>query len=199
MKYAFLFSLFLLPALGFAQQPKLHLKFFGGTNSHQFLYRLDTIDSDFLFGYQFGFGFRVSRRQLFGEVDFSFTRFGATLFSAEDAGSEDDITARINSFELPLNVGYIPVKTPFFKWYLYGGLVNRFSVRGILNFGGEKVKFKPREIGLPVYNLDVQIGTQFDVAMLNFDIHYKIGVTNALRENIRTNLHGIYFSAGFVF
>ena len=199
MKNLVFLALLLLPALAFAQQPKLHLKFFGGTNSHRFVYRTDSIDSDNLFGYQFGFGFRVSRRQLFGEIDFSFTRFGATLIPAEDTGLEDDINARINSFELPLNVGYIPVKKPVFKWYLYSGLVNRFSVRGLINFGDEQVKFKPKEVNLPIYNLDVQIGTQIDIAWLNLDVHYKIGVTNALHEDIRTNLRGLYLSAGFIF
>lgn len=199
MKYAILFFLFLLPVLGFAQQPKLHLKFFGGTNSNQFLYRVDTIDFNFLSGYQYGFGFRVSRRRLFGEVNASFTRFGATFISTEAGGQEEEVNARINYFEVPLNVGYIPVKTPFFKWYLYGGLVNRFSGRGIINFGGEKTKYKPGELGLPAYNLDVQVGTQFDIAMLNFDFHYKIITNNSWRENKQPNLNPLYLSAGFIF
>jgi len=199
MKNLVLFTLLSLPALAFAQQPKLHLKFFGGINSHRFVYRTDSINSETLSGYQFGFGFRVSRRRLFGEVDFSFTRFGATVLPAEESGLENDVNARINCFELPLNIGYIPVKKPIFKWYLYGGLVNRFSVRGLINFGDEQVKFKPKDVNLPVYNLDLQIGTQFDIAWLNLDIHYKIGVTNALQEDIRTNLRGLYLSAGFIF
>ena len=199
MKKLLFLSFFILPAMASAQQPKLHLKFFGGLNAHKFIYRLDTIDSETLGGYQFGFGFRVSRRQTFGEIDFSFTRFGSTVVLPPELELGDDLTVRINSFELPLNVGYIPVKKPAFKWYLYGGLVNRFSIKGIIDFLGERSKFKPSEINLPVYNLDVQVGTQFDVAMLNFDIHYKIGVTNALHENIRTNLHAIYLNMGFIF
>lgn len=199
MKNLLLFGILFISSIGFAQQPKMYLKLFGGTNSHEFIYRTDSIQTDILLGYQFGFGFRISRRKVFGEIDFSFTRFGATLIPIEELGLEDDITAQVNSFELPLNVGYIAFKKPVFKWYLYGGLVNRFSAKGIIKFGEEKIKFKPSEVNLPFYNLDVQAGTQFDVAMLNFDIHYKIGITNALRENIRTNLHALYLSIGLVF
>ncbi len=201
LKNTFFLFLLLTPVLGFAQQPKMHLRFFTGANTHRFIYRADTISTEFLFGYQFGFGFRVTRRRLFGEVDFSFTRFGATLSLTDDPeiGIDDDFNVRINSFELPINVGYIPVKTPLVKWYLYGGLVNRFSVRGIVNFQGDKAKFSPRDINLPIYNLDMQVGTQLDVAMLNFDFHYKINLTNALREAIRTNLHALFLSVGFAF
>lgn len=201
VKKVLLLFLILGPALGFAQQPKMYLKVFGGTNSHKFIYRSDTISSDNLLGYQFGFGFRVSRRNVFGEVDFSFTRFGVKIATTEESEIilEDDINVRINNFELPLNVGYIPVKTPLVKWYLYGGVVNRFSVRGILKYKDETIKFKPKELNLPVYNLDFQVGTQVDVAMFNFDLRYKIGVTNALREAIRTNLHALYFTVGFIF
>ena len=36
----------------------------------------------------------------------------------------------MRAFEFPLTAGYIPVKTPLFKWFLYGGFVNKFSLKG---------------------------------------------------------------------
>lgn len=79
-------------------------------------------------------------------------------------------------------MGYVPVKKPLFKWFLYGGLVSQFSLKGIYEYEGEAGTYKPSEINLNVYNLGARFGTQIDLAMFNFDINYTIGITNAFKK-----------------
>jgi len=190
-----------LPFAAWAQQPKMYLKAFGGINSNTFVYRVEGEKPDFLLGWQFGAGFRVDHRSAFAELDLTFIQYGVKIFPEEDSGLpvDEPINIAMRAFEVPVSMGYIPVKTPLFKWFLYGGLVNRFSLRGKLEYLDEETKIKPKEAGLHFYNLGARFGTQVDVAMFNFDFNYTIGITNGLREKIRTNLHTLQLSAGFVF
>jgi len=187
-----------IPAGLWAQQPKMYLKVFAGGNSHRKVYRERDVQSDFFPGWQGGFGFRVSRRRAFAEVDFNFIRFTARI-PGEDLDLEDDLRFKFNSFELPLTAGWIPIKEPLVKWYLYSGLVNRFNGRIRARFEDEELDFKPKDAGLPVYNLGFRLGSQVDVAMLNLDFSYTINLTNGVRDVIRTNVHAVLFNVGFVF
>jgi len=105
----------------------------------------------------------------------------------------------MRALEFPMTIGYIPVKTPFFKWFIYGGLVNKFSLNGKYSYQDKEGTFKPKELNLHFYNLLARVGTQFDVAMFNFDLNYNIGVTNGIKNKTRTNTHGAQLSVALLF
>ena len=189
------------PIFAMAQKPKMYLKLFGGINTSTLVYRLENVDNDILAGWQVGGGFRVHYRKIFGEIDFTFYEQGITFSPREDDDLpiEEDINIRMRGFEIPITMGYVPIKTPVFGWYIYGGFANLFAMKGRIDYLGEEIKFKPKEAQLHFYNLGARLGTQFDVAMFNFDFHYTIGITNSFREKARTNSHTLTFSAGLLF
>ena len=194
--------LILIPLTTMAQRPKMFIKAYGGVHDHYFVYRGEEITSDHFVGFLVGAGFRVSYKKVFGEIDFDFIKTGIkfNVDSTQLPGiSEEVLEFNFNLFELPTVFGYIPVKTPVFKWYIYTGPVQRFNTRGKVLFQGEEVKFKPKDTTLPSYNLDWRFGSQVDIAFINIDFRYSIGVTNSLRENIRTNSHEFSLLLGFIF
>ena len=199
-KILFAFIL-MFPLLASAQQPKMNIKFFGGINTAQFVYKLEEINSDVLVGWQVGGSFRIDKRKAFIETGLTFVDYGITLSLTDstDLDFEGTFNIQMRSLEVPMMIGYIPVKTPVFKWFLYGGLNNRFSIKGRYNIFGEEGTFKPKEADLHFYNLGARFGTQFDVAMFNFDLNYTIGITNGYKSNIRTNTHTFQLSAGILF
>jgi hypothetical protein len=83
--------------------------------------------------------------------------------------------------------------------FLYGGFVNKFSLNGKYSIGETEGTFKPKEINLNFYNLLARFGTQFDLAMFNFDLNYNIGVTNGIKNKARTNTNGVQFSVALLF
>lgn len=189
------------PLFAIAQQPKMYLKLFGGINANTLVYRIENVNNDILTGWQLGGGFRVDHRKVFAEIDFTFVEQGITLSPREDdeLPLEDDVNITMRGFEVPITAGYVPVKSPLFRWFLYGGIANAFAMKGRVNYLDEEIKFKPKEAHLHFYNLGARFGTQVDVAMLNFDFHYTIGITNSFREKARTNSHALTFSVGFLF
>ena len=201
MKKLILILLFLGPMFIFAQQPKMDIRLYGGIHSSTFVYRAENVDADMLIGWQAGGAFRVSRRKEFFEIDITYVNSGITVAPNEDADIilEEPVEIRLHSLEIPMTIGYIPVKTTFFKWYLYGGLVSKFSLKGKYTYKGETESFKPSELHINWYNLGARIGSQVDVAFLNFDIGYTIGITNAFHSRVRTNTHALQFSVGFLF
>ena len=184
-----------------AQQPKMYLKLYGGINTSLLVYRVENVESDHLAGWQAGGGFRVHFRKMFGELDFTFLERGLTLSprDEDDLPIEDDVTIRLRGFDVPITLGYSAVDTPLFDWMLYGGIANTFSLRGRIDYLGETIKFKPKEAELHFYNLGARFGTQVDIAMINFDFHYTIGITNSFRDRSRTNSHFFTLSAGLLF
>jgi hypothetical protein len=201
MKKIFLILLLAVPLVSYAQQPKMHMRLYGGLNTTTFAYRIEGVDKDVLAGWQVGGGFRVMHRKAFLGIDAAYKNFGITVAPGEDDALdfEEPITIRMQALEFPLTMGYVPVKTPVFKWFLYGGLSSRFSLKGKYEYEGETGTYKPSEINLNIYNLGVKFGTQIDIAMFNFDLSYTIGVTNAFKERARTNTHGIELTGGFLF
>ncbi len=199
---AIIIILLLIPVVTLAQRPKMYIKAYGGFHNHFFVYRTEEISSEHFPGYSFGAGFRVSYKKVFGEIDFDFVRTGIKFELDSTSAPElngEVLDFRFNVFELPIVGGYIPVKTPVFKWYLYTGPVQRFNTKGKLIFLGEEYKFKPNEVSLPFYNLDWRFGTQVDIAFINIDFRYSIGVTNSLKESTRTNSHKFTLLFGLVF
>lgn len=199
-KLLFLF-LVIAPLFTYAQQPKMFIKIFGGINTNTFVYRIENVDADVLLGWQAGAGFRVSHRRGFLEGKITYVNFGVTISPGEDDELEIDepVDIRLHALDIPIYLGYIPVKTPVFKWYLYGGLVSRFSLRGRYTYKGETNSYSPSELNLKTYNLGARFGTQVDVAMFNFDFNYTIGITNALKGDSRTNYHAFQLSLGYLF
>lgn len=202
MKKVIVIFLLLIPVLSYAQRPKMYIKAYGGLHDHYFVYRDEDATRDHFVGYLFGAGFRVSYKKVFGEIDFDFIRSGIKFqFDSTQVPELNDevLEFRFNAFELPIVGGYMPVKTPIFKWYIYTGPVQRFNTKGKLNFLGEEIKFKPKDVNLPFYNLDWRFGTQFDIAFFNIDVRYSVGVTNSVREDIRTNSHEFSLIFGMIF
>ncbi len=203
-KKLFLLLFIAAPFLGLAQ-PKMHIKAWVGLNTHTFNYRAENVESDFFPGWQGGFGFRIRQQRLFGELDFGFMRYEANvpidLEIETDSILSTNVNVVFNSFELPLLAGYVPVKTPLFKWYLQGGIVNRFSIRENLTIDelGINETLRPKDIGLPVYNLLFRLGTQVDIAMINLGFNYSINLTNAVRDVARTNVHILMLDVGIIF
>ena len=186
----------MVPIFAGAQKPKMHLKFFGGWNAKALVYRYEGAGSDYFHGWQAGGGFRVMKRKAFVEADITFVNTGITFQLDEEFNIDEPLEVRIRSLQLPLMVGYVPVKKTLFKWFVYGGLVNDFSLMGEYTFEGETEKFAPSELRIHTYNLGARFGTQFDFGIINLDMSYTIGITNSLQSRMRTNSHGAMISLG---
>ena len=201
MKKLLLLLFLSFPAALVAQVPKMHLKLFGGIHAYNLVYRTENVDSDYLSGWQVGGGFRVTYRKIFGEFDILFVEDEIVLSPRDDGDLdiEDDVKVRFRNISIPITAGFLPVKSPLFKWYLYGGISNSFTLKGRVSYLGEEVKFRPKEASLHFYNLGARFGTQVDIAMINIDFHYTIGVTNAFRDRSRTNSHRFSLNVGILF
>ena len=191
----------MVPAISFAQQPKLNLKLIGGINTNSFVYQVEGQSADIFTGWQLGSGLRIMKRKAFLEFDGMYQNYGTTVkpFEEIDSTLNDVLDIRMRALEFPITMGYIPVKTPLFKLFVYGGFVNKFSLNGRLKYLGQEITFKPKELDLHFYNLLARFGTQVDLAMFNFDFNYNIGVTNGIKNKARTNTNGIQFSVALLF
>jgi hypothetical protein len=189
-------GLVLVPLSVWAQQPKMHLKFFGGWNAKALVYRAEGAGSEYLHGWQAGGGFRVMKRKAFVEADITFQNSGITYELDEEFGIDEPLEIRIRSLQLPLNIGYVPVKKTLVKCFTYFGLVNEFSLMGQYTFDGETEKFAPSELKIHTYNLGARFGVQVDLGMINVDASYTIGITNSFQSRMRTNSHGAMISLG---
>ena len=200
MKKLILLAIILFGSLyTWAQQPKMHLKLFGGWNAKALVYRAEGAGAEYLHGWQAGGGFRVMRRKAFLEADITFLKYGLTYQPGDDWEGiiTEPLDIRIRSFEIPVSMGYVPVKTPLFKWFLYGGLVNKLNVNGRYTYQGIEDTFSPKELNLHIYNLGARFGTQVDIAIFNIDLSYTIGITNSFKGRLRTNSHCLMLSVGF--
>ena len=199
MKKISLLIIILLPLISFSQQPKMNIKLIGGMNTNSFVYQVEGEKAESFPGWQAGGGFRVMKRNAFVEFDGLYKNYGTSVAIPFDSTTNETLDFRMRALEFPITIGYIPVKTPFFKLFLYGGFVNKFSLNAKVNFLGEKMTFKPKELDLHFYNLLARFGTQADVAMFNFDVSYDIGVTNGIKNKARTNTNGFQFSVALLF
>ncbi|MBE9517499.1 MAG: PorT family protein [Bacteroidetes bacterium] len=196
-KLIIIVGILMVPIFARAQQPKMHIKMFGGWNASRLALRIEGT-SKYLHGWQAGGGFRVLHRKTFLESDITFLKYGLTYQPAEDVEGiiSEPLDIRIRSLEIPLNVGYVPVNTPAFKWFLYGGLLNKFILNGRYTYEDEEETFKPGELNLHIYNLGARIGTQVDIGLFNIDFSYTIGITNSFKGMLRTNSHCLLLSVG---
>jgi len=208
MKKLFLMSLFVLAPIMFfaapsnsaAQQPKMDIKLFIGTGTTTYVSMLETgRERETFGGWQIGFGPRVRRRQWFVEALFSFNRW--TFTENVELGQ---IQGRVNSFELPINGGYIPYKNPYFKLFLYAGYVNHFNTRVLAKLdmpdgGSATFKFRPKEVDVAIYQAIARFGANFDLAMFNLDFNYSVSLNSARTTSHRTGFHQLQLNLAYLF
>ena len=205
MKKLFLISLFTLfavlhlaaPPASAAQQPKLDIKVFLGVGGTTYVAMLESGRERDLFGsWQIGFGPRLRRGKAFFEALFSFNRWYFEGTNPTFGG----VRTQVNSFELPFLGGYIPYKNPYFKLFLYGGYVNHFNSKIIVNREGEpSLRLKPKDDNLAVYQALARFGTSIDLAMFNLDLNYSISMNSATTTSYRTGYHQVQFNIAYVF
>lgn len=197
------------PSSGSAQQPKMDIKLFLGFSGTTFVSMLESgRERETFAGWQIGFGPRLRKRTWFVEVLFSFNRWAFSLTDAEGV----KYSGQVNSFELPLNAGFIPYKNAFFKLYLYGGLVNHFNTKLIASVDlpaslcdpelgpcSAEVKLRPKEVDFAIYQALARFGINFDLAMFNFDFNYSISMNGATTTSYRTSYHQIQINLAYLF
>jgi len=222
-----------LPPSSASAVPKMDVKIAFGVGSTTFVSRVPSIDlyvgepPEFLGtvggrrpatfpNWGMNLAARVTAGKIFGEIGIGFSRFyfqfGEQLALVAIAeGENPDVvnallgqTARMNSLEIPMTAGYVPYKNPYFKVFLYGGLVNSFNLRGFVDLNGNRkaLKFKPKDIpGYPlsIYIAGARFGVQFDLGPLNFDASYTISMNSATATDFRTNTHVFKFFLGWLF
>ncbi|RLB36524.1 MAG: hypothetical protein DRH30_14785 [Deltaproteobacteria bacterium] len=221
-------SVWLAPASASAV-PKLDIKIFFGVGSTSLVPRLPEFElpsgamiggrePTSFFSWQGGLAARVRSGKVFGEISLGFSRFnfqiGENLVelaelegrTPEQVDAIRDLVgndAKMNSLELPITAGYVPYANPYFKLFLYGGLVNKFNIKGFVdtNSGGE-IKFRPKDIpGFPfvIYQAGARLGVAFDLGPLNFDFNYTIGMNSITKTEFRTNSHVTQMNLGWLF
>ncbi|MFW2386930.1 MAG: hypothetical protein ACN4G0_01235 [Polyangiales bacterium] len=216
MKKSLLIALLLLtpvfvlgaPSSSSAQQPKMDIKLFAGLSGTTFVSMLETgRERDTFLGWQIGFGPRVRRRAAFIEILFSFNRWAYAFEGVSEDGVPFSAIGRVNSFELPLIMGYIPYKNPFFKLFLYAGYVNHFNTKIVseltadFGFGEETitVKSRPKEVDFAIYQAIGRVGVNVDLAMFNLDFNYSISLNSATKTSYRTSYHQLQVNLAYLF
>jgi len=182
------------PSNSSAQQPKLDIKVFAGVNVSRFVSRLETerFREGYL-GWQVGFGPRLRQRKWFAEVLPSFNRWAFRSPALQ-------ATFQVNSFQLPINAGYIPFKSPYFKLFLYAGFVNQFNTRVLERTDdGPTYGYKPKDRNLPIYQALARFGVNADLAMFNVDFNYSISLNSATKTTYRTNSHQLQLNVAYLF
>jgi hypothetical protein len=209
--------------------PKLDIKVFLGVGSTTLVPRVPefTLDSGTVVGgrvaetndsWQGGLSARVRfDNKAFVELAMVFSRFGFTIPESEleicllqNEGNPEacdglaDLvgrTGRMNSFEIPITAGYVPYRNPYFAIFLYGGLVNKFNIRGFVETNGSRkgLKFKPKDADFVIYQAGLRLGWQFDLGPVNFDFNYTLGLNSFTKTDYRTSTHVTQFNLGWLF
>ncbi len=143
----------------------------------------------------------------FVEILFSFNRWAFAFNDVNEFGVPFSAVGRVNSFELPLIMGYIPYKNSIFKLFLYAGYVNHFNTKIIAEltvdpaFGGAQItaKLRPKDVNFAIYQAIARVGVNFDVAMFNFDFNYSISLNSATKTSYRTGYHQIQVNLAYLF
>ena len=221
-------SIWLIPASASAV-PKLDIKVFLGVGSTTLVPRVPEFElpSGTVVGgrvaethgsWQGGLSARVRfPNKAFTEIAMVFSRFAFTIPESSleicelqnpnnpetCTGLEDIVgkTGRMNSFDIPITAGYVPYRNPYFGLFLYGGLVNKFNIRGFVETDGSRkgLKFKPREADFVIYQIGLRLGWQFDLGPVNFDFNYTLGLNSFTKTDYRTSSHVTQFNLGWLF
>lgn len=155
--------------------------------------------------------------KVFTEIAMVFSRFGFTVpqesldicleQNAANPAACDGVAelvgkdGRMNSFDIPITAGYVPYRNPYFGLFLYGGLVNKFNIRGFIETDGSRkgLKFRPRDADFVIYQLGLRLGWQFDLGPVNFDFNYTLGLNSFTKTDYRTSSHVTQFNLGWLF
>ena len=121
-KLLFLTFIVVAPMFLLAQQPKMNIKIFTGLNTNTFVYRSENVTPDLLGGIQLGAGLRVSKRRAFAEGNITYINYGLSINISYTDTIFDPITVRMNSLDVPLLLGYIPLKNRFLNGIFMAGL-----------------------------------------------------------------------------
>ena len=198
-------AVFVAPSSGAAQQPKLDIKVFVGGSFTTYVEMLEAGRvRDTFPGWQVGFGPRIRKRQWFVETLLSFNRWQYSGSFDLGAGSVGKLTARVNSFQLPFNAGYIPYQNAYFRLFLYGGYVNHFNTKVLASLEQTGLptvseKLKPKEVELVVYQALARFGVNIDLAMFNLDFNYSISMNSASTTSYRTGFHQLQLNISYLF
>jgi hypothetical protein len=204
------------PSTVSAQQPKLDIKLFAGASGTTFVEMLETERRRSTFaGWQIGFGARMRKRRWFIETLFSFNRWALRLNGEIPVEGTDLVLpfsakGQVNSFELPINGGFIPYQNPYFKLFLYAGYVNHFNtkiVRASVTVedpsGGDPIVVdldgRPKTLGLVIYQAIARFGINIDMAMFNIDFNYSISMNSAGTDTYRTSYHQLQLNVAYLF
>jgi len=197
------------PSKSAAQQPKMDIKLFAGGSGTTYVSMLEAgRERDTFVGWQVGFGARVHRRKWFLEGLLSFNRWAFSGSAAIEGFDYFRIRGRVNSFELPINGGYIPYQNAYFKLFLYAGYVNHFNTKILASVSAQvsgedplsfDTKFRPKEIDLAIYQALARFGINFDLAMFNIDFNYSISMNSATSTSYRTGYHQLQLNLAYLF
>ena len=110
-------------------------------------------------------------------------------------------SGKMNSFDIPITAGYVPYRNPYFGLFLYGGLVNKFNIRGFVETNGRRnrIKFSPRDADYVIYQIGLRLGLQFDLGPVNFDFNYTLGLNSFTKTDYRTSSHVTQLNLGWLF
>jgi hypothetical protein len=196
------------PSSSSAQQPKMDIKLFAGLSGTTFVSMLETgRERDTFVGWQIGFGPRVRKRKGFIEILFSFNRWAFVFQDIADNGLPFEAVGKVNSFELPLIMGYIPYKSPYFKLFFYAGYVNHFNTKIVTELSADvgsgtetaTVKLRPKDLDFAIYQAIARFGVNFDLAMFNLDFNYSISMNSATKTSYRTGYHQLQVNIAYLF
>ncbi len=185
----------------------LQLKAYLGGNVGIYKYKLEEAYYEATAGYQGGFSFRINKKKQFYEIGIGFTRdylfledsFALLISTSFDPPLEKPRLV-LTGFELPVVVGYKFVKTPKFKWHVYGGVKMATYIRTwVLDERTRVEKFKTKELFFSPIKFDLRLGTGIDIAFLNIDFDYDLGLNNAGTEVFRIQTHRWNLKFGVLF
>jgi len=198
-------AIFVAPSSGAAQQPKLDIKVFVGGSFTTYVDMLETGRvRDTYPGWQVGFGPRIRKRQWFVETLLSFNRWQYSGSMDTDGSTSGQLTARVNSFQLPFNAGYIPYQNSYFRLLLYGGYVNHFNTKVLASLESPGLptiseKLKPKDVELAIYQALARFGVNVDLAMFNLDFNYSISMNSAGTTSERIGFHQLQLNISYLF
>ncbi len=183
----------------------LQVKTYIGMNASILKYKLDTTYADYKIGYQGGFAFKINKGRKFAEIGFGFTRNYLVIddISLQNLREEfqiQDPGVLFTGFQFPVVIGYKFVKTPMFKWQVYGGAVMSVNARTWLLDDGKRIdKVKTKDIGLKPVSFEMRLGTGFDIAFFFVDFDYDLGLNSLNTSTFRIQSHALNLKLGFIF
>jgi hypothetical protein len=154
--------------------------FRAGFSTSKIYTNLSNYNQENITGYQAGVFFRffIKKKILFQPEGY-FVKKGGNLFHSEGS-NEDEISFTINSFDVPVLVGFKLVDVGFSRLMIYTGPVMSFPHNKTVNFteNGQQDAFKSDEQLIHSMNWGYQVGGSLDILMFTLDVRYEWGLTD---------------------